>query len=102
MKLQQSVLPLRNMLNATIFSQKEFQSSAKDIFKKYRESENIKCPYTALRYAIWHGLSQQQKDKVINHSDIECIGGYYQYNDTHLDALLRKVLPTTHLVKIIA
>ena len=102
MKLFLSVLPLKNMLDATLFAQAEFQSAARDIYNHNKADNKIKCAYTALRYSIWNGLSKEQKDKIISYSNIEKIGGYYQYNDYHLDTLLRKVLPTTYLIKLVS
>lgn len=102
MKLSNSVTPLKNILDATIFAQDEFQSAARSIYINSKENVNIKDAFVTLRYAIWNGLTKAQKDKAISHSIAEKVGGYYDYNDNHLDALLRKVLPTTYLIKIVA
>ena len=102
MKLFNSVLPLKNILDATIFAQAEFQSAAKDIYNSSKANVKVKDAFVSLRYAIWNGLTKVQKDKAIGHSISEKVGGYYDYNDNHLDALLRKVLPTTYLIKIVA
>ncbi len=102
MKLLNSVTPLKNILDATIFAQDEFQNAARSIYINSKENNNIKDAFVALRYAIWNGLTRAQKDKAISYSIEEKVGGYYDYNDNHLDALLRKVLTTTYLTKIVA
>ena len=102
MKLFNSITPLKNILDATVFAQDAFQSVACRIYKNSKENVNIKDAFVSLRYAIWYGLTKEQQDEAISHSLSEKIGGYYDYNGSHLDTLLYKVLPTTYLIKIVA
>ena len=99
MKLTNSVLPLKNMLDATVYATKGFQSSAKKSYAELKANPNIDDAFKAIRFSIWYALNTTQRDTIINHSNIPCVGGY---NDSHLDALLRKVIPTTTIIKIVA
>jgi len=102
MKLTNSVLPLKNMLDCTVFMLPKYKQVAQRIYNECVLNPHIKDALKALRYSIWHGLSIRQRDEVISKSGLPCVGGYYDYNDSHLDALLRKVLPDTYLIKVVA
>ena len=102
MLLTKSVLPLKNMLDCTVFMLPKYKEVAQRIYADSVRNKHIKDAFVSLRYAIWNGLNKVQKDKVIALSGVPCVGGYYDYNDSHLDALLRKALPTTYLIKLVA
>lgn len=98
MKLLNSVQPLLNMLDDTTFAQINIKQGMQMSYRDIVANPKIKDSYKALRYRIWQSLTPLQRDQVISHSDLPFIGGYYDYNDNNLDALLRKALPTTKLI----
>jgi hypothetical protein len=101
MKLYNSIVPLKNMLDCTVFEDPRFQSSAKNAFLTAKRDSNIEDAFKSLRYKIWYALSREQRDQVIAASGVPCVGGYYDYNDNHLDTLLNKVLSDIYLTKIV-
>jgi hypothetical protein len=102
MKLANSVLPLKNMLDCTVFMLPKYKEVAQRIYNTTKNNNNINDSFKVLRYAIWNGLTTTQKNDVISHSNLKFIGGYYDYNDDNLDALLRKVLPINYLAKMVS
>ena len=102
MKLTNSVLPLLNTLDATVFAQKGFQDSVKALYADLKANDLVKDALKAVRWNIWYALSHDQRQAIISHSNLPCIGGYYDYDDANLDALLRKALPLTKLIKMVA
>jgi hypothetical protein len=102
MKLANSVLPLKNMLDCTVFMLPKYKEVAQRIYNTTKNNNNIKDSFKVLRYAIWNGLTTTQKNDVISHSNLKFVGGYYDYNDDNLDTLLRKVLPINYLAKMVS
>jgi hypothetical protein len=102
MKLANSIVPLKNKLQTTIFMLPKFQETAQRIYKDSLRNPRVKDAYKALRYAIWYGLDITARDEIIACSVEQNAGGCYDYSDAHLDTLLNKVMPTTYLIKMVA
>ena len=100
MKLIKSVLPLKNKLDATVFASPKYKAYAQRIYNDCKHSPHIKDAFKALRYTIWYELTTTERNQVISHSKLPCVGGYYDYYD--LDALLCKALPTVYLIKLVS
>jgi len=90
------------MLDATTYASSTFQRNIKNMFNDLKQNPSVDDAYRVIRYNIWHSLNSTQRDVVIKPSNIPCIGGYYDYDDANLDALLRKVIPTTTIIKMVA
>ena len=90
MKLYKSINPLKNTIESLLTPQ--IRNKLTVHLLGLKQNKNIKCYKTAFRFNLWHSLSQQQKDRIIETSipQYQWVGGYANYSDDHLNTLLKK------------
>lgn len=99
MKLNQSLSATRNAFQDMLYSHPQFDSFMERKVNAILENDAISDVKIALRYALWYCLPSRLRHQLISMSfdESEIIGGYAPATDSHIDTLLKHVVPD-HLV----
>ena len=100
MKLYDSITELKNTLDNKFFYAKGFKASAKNMLDRIDNNPKIKDKNTAIRFTFWQAIDKATRDHIISKSNVACIGGVYDVNDSHIETLLKKALPIVKIAKM--